>query len=180
MNVELGTTIIRDFMVSDPNTGAMTNADLLPTCEVYDSTNTVFTAPAVALRDAGIPGHYRATLVVTTGNGFEEGETYTAFITVTVGGVTSKAVLASFEVSLNIPRGSVVADGSNSATTFETDLTESTNDHWKDALLVFVTGALAGQVKKVTGYNGTTKFVTFTSGFTAAPSAGVRFILINA
>jgi len=180
VTVELGTTIVRDFMVTDPTTGAMTNADSLPTCEVYDSSDTVFIAPTVALRDAGVPGHYRVPLAVTVGNGFEEGQTYTAFVTVIVGGVTSKAVLASFEVALSIPRGAVVADGSNSATTFETNLTESTDDHWKDALLVFVTGALAGQVKKVTGYNGTTKFVTVTPGFTAAPATGVRFILINA
>lgn len=180
MNVELGITIIRDFIVSDPATGALTNADTLPVCEVFEQSDTVFYAPAVALRDPGVPGHYRATIEATFANGFEEGETYTALVTLTVGGVTTKAVLASFEVSALIPRGVVTADGANSATTFETSLTETTNDHWKDALLVFLTGSLAGQVKKISAYNGTTKFVTLSSGFTGTPANGTRFILINA
>lgn len=74
---------------------------------------------------------------------------------------------------------SVVANGGNTATTFDTDRTESTADHWKDALLCFTTGALEGQVKKVSAYDGTTKFVTLSSAFTGAPAAGDRFLLID-
>ena len=75
--------------------------------------------------------------------------------------------------------GDVVADGANTATTFKTDLSSATNDQWKDALLLFLDGALAGQVKKISAYNGTTKFVTLSSAFTAAPSAGDTFRLVN-
>ena len=74
---------------------------------------------------------------------------------------------------------SVVANGGNTATTFKTDRAESTADHWKDALLCFTTGALEGQVKKVSAYDGSTKFVTLSSAFTGAPSAGDRFLLID-
>lgn len=77
------------------------------------------------------------------------------------------------------PSALVVADGSNAADSFKTDLTEATNDYWAGALLVFTSGTLAGQVKKVSAYNGTTKFVTLSSGFTAAPSASDRFIFSN-
>jgi hypothetical protein len=77
------------------------------------------------------------------------------------------------------PSGSVVSNGSNAAGTFCTDLTQSTNDHWKDSLLLFTSGSLAGQVKKVSAYDGTTKFVTLSTAFTGAPSAGDRFILVN-
>ncbi len=77
------------------------------------------------------------------------------------------------------PAQAVVADGGNSATTFVTDLTSAVTDFWKDVLVCFTSGALAGQVKKVTGYNGTTKALSFTSGFTSAPSTGDLFILIN-
>jgi len=77
------------------------------------------------------------------------------------------------------PSGTVVADGANTASTFETDRTESTTDYWKDALLLFVSGALAGQVKRVSAYNGTSKFATMSSAFTAAPANGDRFVLVN-
>jgi hypothetical protein len=75
----------------------------------------------------------------------------------------------------------VASDAGNTASTFKTDLTESTNDHWVDVFVVFITGSLLGQCHKVTDYNGTTKFLTFTSPgvFTAAPSAGDRFLIIN-
>jgi hypothetical protein len=77
------------------------------------------------------------------------------------------------------PSGSVVANGSNTGLTFCTDLAATATDHYKDAFLMFTSGALAGQVHKVTAYNGSTKFVTFTTAFSAAPSAADRFIIIN-
>lgn len=76
--------------------------------------------------------------------------------------------------------GAVVADGGNSATTFVTDFTSSVPDFYKDALVRFTTGALAGSgTKKVTGYNGTTKALTFASGFAATPSTGDVYVLIT-
>lgn len=77
------------------------------------------------------------------------------------------------------PRATVVSDGSNTSSTFKTDLTSSTTDFYKDMLLVILDGSLQYQVKKVTGYNGSTKFVTVGPAFTAAPSAGVAFRLVN-
>lgn len=75
--------------------------------------------------------------------------------------------------------GAVVDDAANSATTFETDLTESADDHYKDCLLKFTSGSLAEQVKKITAYNGTTKFVTVSGGFTAEPTAADTFEIVN-
>lgn len=77
------------------------------------------------------------------------------------------------------PTGTVVTNGSNTATSFCTDLSSSTTDFWKDCLLVFTTGTLAGQVKKISGYNGSTKFVTLASAYTGTPSNTDRFILVN-
>jgi hypothetical protein len=74
--------------------------------------------------------------------------------------------------------GAVVDDASNSASTFETDRTESTDDYWVWAWLRFTSGSLIGQVRRVTDYNGTTKFVT-TQAFTAEPAAGDTFELIS-
>lgn len=82
-----------------------------------------------------------------------------------------------FETSAE-PTGAVVADGSNTASTFETDLTSAVNDYWKDALIVFTSGALQYQVKRVSAYNGTSKFITANTPFTAAPSGGDLFRLL--
>lgn len=77
------------------------------------------------------------------------------------------------------PTGSVVADGGNSATTFVTDRTETVDGYWDDALLLITSGVLIGQVKKITGYSGSTKAVTVATGFTGTPAASVTFQLVN-
>lgn len=77
------------------------------------------------------------------------------------------------------PFGLVVADGGNTASTFKTDRTETATDHWLAAFLKFTSGSLIGQVRRVTAYNGTTKFVTFADAFSAAPTASDAFELIN-
>ena len=74
--------------------------------------------------------------------------------------------------------GAVVADGANSATTFKTNLTQSINNYWKDCFLKFTSGNLINQVKKITAYNGTTKFVTV-NAFTGIPSASDTVEIIN-
>jgi hypothetical protein len=91
-------------------------------------------------------------------------------------GVTS---LLERIVALSVATGSVTTDGGNSATSFETSLAQTTNDYWKDAYLVLTSGVLSGQVKRVTGYNGTTKIITVAGGFTATPADGVTFAIIN-
>jgi hypothetical protein len=75
--------------------------------------------------------------------------------------------------------GAVVTDAGNSATQFKSDRTESTTGHWNDCLCKFLTGALAEQVKKVTGYNGSTFIMSFTAGFTGTPAVGDIYELIN-
>lgn len=77
------------------------------------------------------------------------------------------------------PSGSVIASPSPSSTAFGTNRAEATNDYWKDTLIVFTSGALAGQVKKVSAYNGSTFVITVSSGFTSAPSTSDRFVLLN-
>lgn len=78
------------------------------------------------------------------------------------------------------PSGSVVSNAGNTAQTFKTDRTEAAGDFWKDSLLLFTTGSLAGQVKRITAYDGSTKFVTLSGALAAAPSAADRFVLVNA
>jgi hypothetical protein len=78
------------------------------------------------------------------------------------------------------PSGAVVTDGGNSSAAFKTDLSESTDSYWVDALLLFTdSSGLLNQIKKVTSYDGTTKIIGVGSAFTGTPSVGDRFILIN-
>lgn len=78
-----------------------------------------------------------------------------------------------------MPTGSIVANGSNTSSTFKTDRAEGTDSYWNDALILFTTGSLAGQVKRITGYTAATSFITVNGAFTATPSAGDRFVLVD-
>jgi len=75
----------------------------------------------------------------------------------------------------------VVADAGNTSSSFKTDLSQTSNDHWKDALVAFSSGALFGQIKKVLSYNGTTKVLVVgpSPGFTSTPAASDRLVLVN-
>jgi hypothetical protein len=81
-------------------------------------------------------------------------------------------------IALAVTTGAV-ASGTPSATAFPTDLSETADDHWVDAFLVFTTGDLAGQVKRITGYDGTGKVITVAGGFTGTPAEGDTFALVN-
>jgi hypothetical protein len=77
------------------------------------------------------------------------------------------------------PSGKVVDDASNSATTFKTDLANTTDDFAPNGWLLFTSGDLQGQAQPISGYNGTTKFVTVATAFTAEPSADDEFLIIG-
>lgn len=72
-----------------------------------------------------------------------------------------------------------VSDASPAAGDFDTDLASATNSFYNDAFCLFITGSLAGQVRKVTGYTGSTKNLQFSGAFTAAPANGDKFVLVN-
>lgn len=86
--------------------------------------------------------------------------------------------LAAYVSTLPTKTGAIVADGSNAAGTFKTNLASTVDDAYKDAMVKFTSGTLVEQVKKVTGYNGTTKFLTV-NAFTTAPSAADTFEIVN-
>jgi hypothetical protein len=81
-------------------------------------------------------------------------------------------------IALAVATGAVTS-GTASATAFPTDLTETADGHWNDAFLVLTSGDLAGQVKRITGYDGTGKVVTVAGGFTGTPAEGDTFALVN-
>lgn len=77
-----------------------------------------------------------------------------------------------------ITTGEVVSDGGNSSTAIKTDLSETADGHWVGAYLLITSGDLEGQVKRITGYDGTDKIVT-TDAFTSTPADGTAFAIIN-
>jgi hypothetical protein len=87
------------------------------------------------------------------------------------------AALQSY-AALGIVSALAVA-GTLSATAMTTDLTEATNDHYRDRALVWLTGVLAGLAVKITAYTGATKLLTYSATPTGeAPTAGDRFIVV--
>lgn len=76
--------------------------------------------------------------------------------------------------------GTVVSDASNTVVSFKTNLVQVTLDYWRDVYCTMIDGNYAEQTKKVTGYNGTTFFLTVKApGFTGTPAPGDRFFLVN-
>lgn len=73
---------------------------------------------------------------------------------------------------------STVNDAGASTTVFITNLTETTNDHYADQVVRFTDGNLAGQVKPILSYNGTSKTITLDEALTEAPGDGDAFDII--
>ena len=83
----------------------------------------------------------------------------------------------------NLGEGVVAADGSindvsATTTSFITDLTEATSSHYSDLTLIFTDGALKGQAKPISSYNGTTKAITLDEALTEAPTNGDSFLIL--
>jgi hypothetical protein len=79
------------------------------------------------------------------------------------------------------PTGLVVDDNDPDplATAFETNLAEATNDHYNGAFLVFSSGTLLGQSRKISDYDGTSKVITVATAFTEAPAGGDTFLIVG-
>jgi len=178
MNALLGRTLYFDF-ITNTAMGVVSDADGLPTVEVFEEDTDTTVYALTAVKRTAKTGNYRVPVECTAVNGFELGKSYNVVASATVGGTASKAVIGRFVIeNIIMKRGAIVADGGNTDTTFKTDLTEATNDYHKDALILFTSGSLINQVKKILSYTGATKFVTAASAFTVAPSAADTFILL--
>lgn len=89
----------------------------------------------------------------------------------------STAVATNLEKSASTIVRGTCASGSTASTINTSDVTEATNDHYKDRWMIFVTGAAAGQGKKINAYNGTTKAFS-TDSFQDSPVNGDTFVIV--
>ena len=82
---------------------------------------------------------------------------------------------------VDYPTGTVVEDGGNTASAFLTDLAVASENTYKDRLIRFTGGALAGQVRKITASitDDTDTLITVSSAFTETPGAAGTFVLID-
>ena len=74
---------------------------------------------------------------------------------------------------------STVNDASATTTSFVTALTSAVDDFYNDKILVFIGGALTGQARIISDYNGTTKAISFDETTTSAPANGDGFIILG-
>jgi len=74
---------------------------------------------------------------------------------------------------------STVNDASATTTSFVTALTSAVDDFYNDKILVFIGGALTGQARIISDYNGTTKAITFDEETTSPPANGDGFIILG-
>jgi len=110
------------------------------------------------------------------GGGFEwDGTNLTA--------ISSRPNLAQMLSGFGAITGSIIDSGSNTNITFDTDLSEVSNDHYGNSdggtVLVFTSGTNANVGRRITGYNGTTKFVTVESAFPNVPAAADAFAILG-
>ena len=89
-DVILGNNLVFSVCTHDPDTGVLTDADAVPTYRVYeDETGTaILTGSMAKLDDANTTGFYTEQIACTAANGFEDGKSYTVYISATVDGDT--------------------------------------------------------------------------------------------
>ena len=96
MDYLLGESITLDFTTHNPLTGQVSDADVLPTCQVFENTTDVPILTPIVVRRAVLVGDYRLTFQAIVASGFETGKSYNVIVTVIVAGITAKARIASF------------------------------------------------------------------------------------
>lgn len=105
MDVALGQSPTIDFTTHNPVTGMVSDADVLPTCEVFEDTTDVALAAPTVVKRTGKTGNYRVTFAATAANGFEVDKAYNVVVQATVGGVTAKSRIATFIIPTSVVAG---------------------------------------------------------------------------
>jgi hypothetical protein len=85
--VELGNNLSFGIATHDPDTGILTDADAVPTYEVYEEDGSVaILSGSMVKRATGKTGRYKGIIACTSANGFEDSKSYTIEILATVDG----------------------------------------------------------------------------------------------
>ena len=106
----------------------------------------------------------------------------TGFIDVDVKAISTDTTAAdTLETMLDgMTTGAVETSGSNSSTQVQTDLAETTDNHYDVMTILFTSGAEAGQSRLITGYTGSSGTVSWNAALTGTPADGSTFIILAA
>lgn len=74
---------------------------------------------------------------------------------------------------------SAINDSSPTSSGFITNLTNTTDDFYKNSVLTFTSGNLNNQTRRISGYDGSTKRITLSPNLTSAPSNGSTFTIVK-
>ena len=116
------------------------------------------------------------TAAVPTAAGIADAVLDESLASHTVAGSVGKALKQLKEGTISVD-GSV-NDLSATTTSFVSNLTNATSSFYHDKVIVFVSGSLAGQARHVETYDGSTKAITVSEGFTFAPANGDEFLIL--
>ena len=88
-----------DVMTHNPSTGAISDADAVPTFSVFEEdTDTPMFAVTNLTKRTALTGNYRGIFTASAANGFEVGKFYSVNASATVGAVAGKTVALSFRL----------------------------------------------------------------------------------
>jgi len=107
VSVDIGDNLVFSVTTHDPQTGVLTDADVDPVYRLYEDETAVpiLTGNLSKLDDVNTTGFYTEQVACTPVNGFEDGKTYTIYITATVGGDTGGICYAfkAVEIAAKVP-----------------------------------------------------------------------------
>ena len=153
VRVDIGKNLVFSVTTHDPDTGVLTDADAVPAYRVYENEVAVpiLTGNMAKLDDAGTTGFYTETIACTAANGFEDGKTYTVYVTATVdgdeGGIcyAFEAVTPGLDVWAYATRTLTSSAVSTAATVSGDSITVIKATTWTIAITGL--GSLAGRTK---------------------------------
>lgn len=169
---------LNDF---DPATQEVTTDAASRTASQADVSSLATAASIAALNDISAADVWTYTTRTITSGGITQSEVADAVWNASLsgynsGGSTGKA-LKQIKEGVISTDGSV-DDTSATSTTFISNLSETTDGFYHDKVMVFISGDLLGQARHIETYVGSTKSITVSQGFTAAPSDGDEFLIL--
>lgn len=205
-SIRLADTIYLAFTTRAFVTGIPTTLAGTPVVKHYeDATLTPMTdGITLSVDHDGITGLNILSIVATGANGFASGMDYNLVITTgTVGGVSvigevvgqfsierdavnvvkisddAAAATVLKDMYLNVITAGAVSDAGPTASDFDTDLTEVTDNHYRLSVCIFTGGVLKGQHRKISVYTGSSKNIAVSSPYTDSPANGDPFLILG-
>lgn len=103
MGYKLGDLATVDFTTHNPFTGNVSDADVTPTCAVFEDANDTPILTPTVVRRFGYVGDYRVSIIIAASTGFEVGKTYNVVVTAQVAAVTARATVLTFNLQVPTP-----------------------------------------------------------------------------